>query len=204
MKLYVDDLIPEKISELLFLFILESPYLEEICNKVPLAGKSGKAISKLLHSSIDSNIKNDTPFGIYLKENKDNRFGIINCSNKPMDKKVYKKYNKNEAEIKILNRIRKNPNTKSGNRNLLEDNEMHKKLLANLSKKIFNLHKINNNFIIISCGALSNSFIREISNEINKNHEIINLPHPSFNLWDRKSNKTKINKLIQVLNKHIK
>ena len=204
MKLYIDDLIPEKINEMKFLLLLESPYTDEICSKLPLAGKSGIAVSNYLTSNLSQvNIPKGYPFGIYLHEKKDYRFGIINCSNKPMDKKVYDTINNNdeESEIIILNRIRNNPKTKSSNRHLEEDREMHKKLLGILYHKLSKYHQQNNTFTIISCGELATNFLTEIG--IDSSHKIITMPHPSRNQWTWRKNEKKTKLIISEIKKQL-
>lgn len=204
MTLYIDDLIPEKIKEMKFLFLLESPYVDEICSQVPLAGKSGIAVSNYLTNNFTQvNIPKDYPFGIYLREQKDYRFGIINCSNKPMDKRVYDNTGNvdDESEIIILDRIRNNPKTKSTNRHLEEDRDMHKKLLGILSQKLEKYHQQNNNFTIIACGKLATSFLTEI--KINSSHKIIHLPHPSRNQWTWRRNEEKLKLVISVIKKQL-
>jgi hypothetical protein len=203
MKLFIDDLLPEKIKDMKFLFLLESPYADEICSKLPLAGKSGIAVSDYLTSNLSQvNIPKGYPFGIYLHEKKDNRFGIINCSNKPMDKKVYDTNNNDEeSEIIILNRIRNNPKTKSTNRYLEEDRVMHKKLLGILSQKLSEYHHQNNTFTIIACGRLAENFLTEIKVNPQHNQEII--PHPSRNQWTWSKNEKKLKSLISVMKKQL-
>lgn len=204
MKLYVKDLIPEKIEQMKFLFLLESPFIDEIIFKVPLAGTSGKAVSNCLFNSVPNvNIPKDYPFGCYLQENKDYRFGIANCSNKPMDTKVYESiiHDDTESEITILNRIRNNSKTKSNNRYFKEDKEKHKKLLNKLTHKLSTYHKKNNTFIIIACGILAQTFLSEI--EVNPSHQIIKIPHPSRNQWNRNENKEKIKSVIAVLKNNL-
>lgn len=204
MKLYVKDLIPEKIEDMKFLFLLESPFIDEVNFKMPLAGSSGKAVTNCLFNSLPNiNIPKDYPFGCYIKNNKDDRFGIINCSNKPMDKKVYETIinDDKESEIIILDRIRKNYKTKSSNRHLQEDKEMHKELLNDLTQKLLAYHKKNNSFIIIACGILAKTFLSEIV--INPSHQIIIMPHPSRGQWNRKENKEKLKSLIHLLKNHL-
>jgi hypothetical protein len=84
----VGDIIPSCLSELKVAFVLESPYKEEINYSCPVAGGSGKAISKFMNS-IDPRISSFLPFGRYLKQTQDNRFAILNCSNYPMDINAY-------------------------------------------------------------------------------------------------------------------
>lgn len=184
MEYKVLDLIPDK-KQCKFIFLLESPHKDEIKNNCPLAGSSGKGVSKILNK-IDWTIKPDVPFGLYLKETDDIRFGIMNCSLTPMQISVYSDEMQNSEDLIVINRIRNNPKTRSDNRLLQEDREQHKKMLVELKERLTAIIQENSQFKIIACGSLAGNFIEELS--ILPEHRICRVPHPSFNQWRLNNN----------------
>lgn len=203
MELYVEDLIPE-IEEMKFLFLLESPYKEEVKQKIPLAGNTGKNISNFfLKKLINIEIHKNYPFGCYLNDTNDARFGIMNCSNKPLDKKLYSTVT---TDVISFDRIRRNPRTKIKNRDSGVDQNVHKILYQEFEKRLLSYHEKNYGFKIICCGLLAKTFFEEAleNNSTSlKMHEFLYLPHPSFNLWQRVIYKEKINELIQALKNYL-
>jgi hypothetical protein len=106
MKLCVKDLLPDKIECMKILFILESPYLNELYYQIPLAGNSGKSITKFIRDHINKVIPENYPFGSYIKNYNNTSFGIMNCSTKPLSKKLYEIFELiNETNIDRLNRF---------------------------------------------------------------------------------------------------
>lgn len=208
MEYLVNDLVL-KLENMQFLFVFESPYLNELYYQVPLAGKSGRNVTNFLlkkhikHLAIPPNY----PFGSYLSNYHDERFGIMNCSNQPLDKKVYMNLSVNIDEQKIaLDRIRKNPSTKFMNRDLPIDKELHSKLQSDFEKRLNSYIYKNEKLIIIACGKLAENFINtaishnpRIFNEEN----VIMVPHPSFNLWDRIVYQNHLHKMVQIINDNI-
>jgi len=184
MEYKVLDLIPDQ-KQCEFIFLLESPHKDEIKNNCPLAGSSGKGVSKILNK-IDRNIKPDVPFGLYLKETNDVRFGIMNCSLNPMQMSAYPDEMQNNKNLFVINRIRNNPKTRSDHRLLQEDREQHKKMLVDLKERLTAIIQENSQFKIIACGLLARNFIEELS--ILPEHRICRVPHPSFNQWRMDNN----------------
>lgn len=207
MEFSINDLVfkPEKMQ---FLFVFESPYLNELYYKIPLAGKSGKSVTNFLIKYIKNiSIPQDYPFGSYLSNYNDERFGIMNCSNQPLDKKIYMSLNVNIDEQKLsLDRIRKNPSTKCQNRDLQIDRELHLQLQSSFEKRLNNYVNKNDKLIIIACGKLAENFINtamEDNSSIVKEENVIKVPHPSFNLWDRIVYQNQLNKMVQIINNKI-
>jgi len=198
---FVPDIIPLKLDELKIIFLLESPYLEEVKAGCPLAGSSGKSVSKFLHQ-IDKKIPIDLPFGIYLKKSEDSRFAIMNASNYPMDLNAYPLENQlkgvvyntkhlDELRIKIpRNSIKKLP---------AEVLNTFSRSLLDLKKRVRSILILDQ--LIVPCGKVAASFWNHMQLECL--NEVICLPHPSRNQWSQKQYtdlmnefKTKINNII--------
>lgn len=67
-----------------FLFILESPHIDELLNEAPVSGSSGKTMSKVLFGD---EVK--IPIGIKLKKEPNSNIGIMNICSIPMQRLAY-------------------------------------------------------------------------------------------------------------------
>ncbi len=86
----------KKLERLDYLFILESPHTDEVIKEHPLAGDSGKAVTKFLFGD-----KTSIPFGKLVKLNSDllefKHIAIMNVSNVPLQ--TVKGYNDDYASL---------------------------------------------------------------------------------------------------------
>ena len=80
----VNDIIPLDLQNLKVIFLFESPFKEEVKNGCPIAGRSGKAVTKKINSILPK-VTLKIPFGIWMKQSNDERFAIMNCCNYPLD-----------------------------------------------------------------------------------------------------------------------
>ena len=90
---FVNDLI-DSTTEIIF--VLESPHVYEVKNGYPVAGKSGKDMSKILFE--DAELKKES-FGKLISEKKVQKFGIINISNIPLQELAYDVNDKNFSSL---------------------------------------------------------------------------------------------------------
>lgn len=86
-KYYIPDLIVE-IAKLKVIFVLESPYSDEVIHRHPVAGSAGLSMSTFLHYLYDG-INPEIPLGCQISNRLISNIGIINCSRFPLDKNVY-------------------------------------------------------------------------------------------------------------------
>ena len=172
----VEDIIPENRSTLKILFVFESPYKQELINGYPVAGGSGKSISKFLNK-IDSSIPVNLPFGQYMTFFKDERFGIANCSNYPMDKAAYEDddvpYNPEELDL-----IRKKLTSSGKVGNALE--KTYQRLRDDFRNRV-NSYVQKKSVIIVLCGKIAHNFFLDSKFEFE--NRVISVPHPSRNQW---------------------
>jgi hypothetical protein len=203
--LCVKDLLPDKIECMKFLFILESPYLNELYYQVPLAGNSGKSITNFIRKHISTEIPMNYPFGSYIKNYNNAILGIMNCATHPLSKKVYENFELlDETNIDKINEfesIRQNPHRFNFNDALNKNISIYKILNQKFEDRLIKYHKKNKNFTIISCGKLSENFIQNISNssfQILSGHKVIQVPHPSYNQWFKEKNAQKMQVFIDA------
>jgi len=142
-KFIVNDLIK---SNTKIIFILESPHINEIKEHHPLAGKTGKLISKKLFS-------NDNSFGSLLIENRSifKDYGIMNISQIPLQASAYPNDYTNNSQIynilRMFELIRKNPKLRVRNRKFPKDkiNALITELKYNFTQRIKEIDNYKNN-----------------------------------------------------------
>lgn len=186
-KYYVSDLIG---SDCKILFILESPYKEEIIHKHPLAGVSGLNLSKLL-SKIGVKLANShschLPFGCWLKENIDSdvgkKFGVMEVCNFPLDIRVYSCEENKLEEVKKLDKLKNDleKNEQQSYRNMLGIAAfvaIEQSFYLRMDKVIKN----NNKMIIVGCGSFAQNFVNFYNKRRKGKNEdtvqIIKIKHP--------------------------
>lgn len=188
---YVNDLIYDDTK---ILFVLESPHVYEVKNGYPVAGKSGKDMSKVLIE--DEDLKK-LSFGQLIYEQKIKNFGIINISNIPLQELAYSQENKNFSALptqlifKDFVLFRQNPSLRK------KDARVNRliKLFQDDFKKRIEPHKDKK---IVLCGA----FVHKIFNDLFSHDEFratIEIPHPSFNNWQKEKYKEKIEELVEFI-----
>ena len=188
---YIGDLVDEETE---IIFVLESPHVYEVKNGYPVAGKSGKDMSKVL---IEDETLKKLSFGQLIFENKIQKFGIVNISNIPLQELAYDLNNKNflalptQLIFKDFALFRQNPRLRKKDarvNNLIRmyQEDFRERLAIHKDKKI------------VLCGA----FVHKIFNDT-FNHsdfkEVLEVPHPSFNNWAKEKYKAVIEKLLEFI-----
>jgi len=186
-KYLVEDLLGNNIKILL---ILESPHIDEILCKYPVAGDTGIEISKSILDNIDK------PIGKYIKDNLDSSiFGIMNCCQIPMQESPYCYQLMNQELLNSFKTIRNTKvNVKKRNDKYIRDidNEIYK----NLRNRLTYILEKSDIKLIIPCGRMANYFVNKCSN-LTENIKICNnIPHPARNNWSG-------NKRIKILKQFI-
>jgi len=176
----VNDLLDNKVK---IIFLLESPHKDEIAKKYPLAGKSGKYMSKKLVNNASK------PFGELVKNKKANRdlnlFAIMNVSTIPLQETAYNQEVRriNNEFLRNLKLIRKNPTKRSMPNiayNIDTINLIIEYLKENLKQRVEEYKNKKNLFIL--CGKIAKEFFESL----NLKEETIYVPHPSNGQWNHK------------------
>lgn len=190
----------DKDNTMHYIFILESPHVDEIQNGIPLSGPAGKvAFDSIFPSSNDS----DMTLGRYIAEGRINA-SIINISNIPLQKKAYKtvvdvkdKLIISHLDWKRIERIRT-----SGS---LGD-DLYSKFIKSSFQFRFNrlIKKLeNDNYKIISCGRCSNKIVKEVVATDFAQLELIYHPAQGWwtsARWSTVANKEMANNTSRILN----
>lgn len=176
-------------------FILESPHVDELRNEAPVAGLSGKSMTKTLFQG------QTTALGIKIKAEPENKIGIMNICNIPMQRlayskdKVVEKYGDIDLEkyadfFDAIEKIRTSTKSKYKSE---EQNELQEYIMQDFREEMQKLKE--RKLLIIPCGKTAEKFF-EIANVSSENWEVMNgISHPSFNQWSRKTNAEKIKEM---------
>jgi hypothetical protein len=175
----VNDLIPKDAR---FLFILESPHKEELKNGVPVAGSSGRMMSKIIfgrETTEPIGLMVSSPIG-RVQEATLRKIALLNVSPIPMQDSAYAAADQSSHKdfLTILEKIRVNLSDEYKNpewnyvRNLIR-----KDFISRLSALAIK------EMVVIPCGKFAHHhyFKSGISND--KWTELQGVPHPSRNQW---------------------
>jgi len=190
---FVNDLIYDDTK---VLFVLESPHVYEVKNGYPVAGKSGKDMSKILME--DSELKK-LSFGQLIYDRKIPNFGILNVSNIPLQELAYNLQTDNGSFALLPTQLifkdfilfRQNPSKRK------KDCRVNKMIdiFAQDFKKRLALHKDKK--IVLCGGFVQKIFHDNFDSKDFKN--LIEVPHPSFNNWSKVKYKEKVQELLEFI-----
>ena len=188
---FVNDLIDSKTE---IIFVLESPHVYEVKNGYPVAGKSGKDMSKILFE--DAELKKES-FGKLISEKRVQKFGIINISNIPLQELAYDVNDKNFSSLstqlifKDFALFRQNPVLRKKDCRV---NKLIKMYQEDFKKRL----EVHTDKKVVLCGA----FVHKIFNDTFTHsdfREVLEVPHPSFNNWQKAKYREKIEKLLEFI-----
>jgi len=179
-KYYVPDLPLKNKKNVKFIFVLESPHIDEIWydissrenkktlkERYPAAGLTGLLMTAELaqNNCIEIDGLNFSPLGTLLSNTIDNKtrldeFGIINISNIPLQAGPYIKKKKRKSFIKSLKRIRNSAKRKYSILKLQKetDKETYEALKDHFLSR---LSDYNDNAIVIPCGRIALNFVKK-------------------------------------------
>ncbi len=176
----VNDLIfdPDAVR---LVFLLESPYTDEVVHGHPLAGSSGRSMARFFVEKVayfgawDPKV----PIGCQIRDREESKIGLVNCSNYPLDRSVYSPvdYAAFAEKIDGWDLIRKNP--KATRRNNADHCVLAEDIVADLSNR---LHRVPNDALIIPCGDVARTLLEKC---LDRRLPVYDqkVPHPSRNLW---------------------
>ncbi|EPZ43046.1 hypothetical protein [Alicyclobacillus acidoterrestris] len=201
---YVPDILTPSAT---CIFILESPHIQEVKHRVPAAGSSGATMSKhLLGQAFGA-----TPIGLLLKQHNAtpdqnpilDHIGLVNVCNVPLQKAAYKPLpslsefseSQLEAWFADMEYVRAN-NQRVGYR-ADRQNQIEHWLTENLREKLDKLR--GKKITLIPCGRFAQKYTR--LSDVHDVHwqTIEDVPHPSYNSWDRPRYQPQITAIRQAL-----
>ncbi|MGG1576007.1 uracil-DNA glycosylase family protein [Fictibacillus sp. NRS-1165] len=190
----VADLISPDVK---ILFILESPHREEIKHHTPLAGSSGRSVSKVLFDG-----QQNTPLGLLLKENRDEesycRLGILNVCSFPLQAAAIpdRKWREDHAEfVQAAEKVRVG-NDKDVYRNETW-NAFQETMLQDFKQRLKVL--LNQPLVIVPCGRFAQKQFRLADVHSSKWRVVNDVPHPSYNSWAKERYRGQITEVVEAV-----
>ncbi|MGV2886164.1 uracil-DNA glycosylase family protein [Paenibacillus taichungensis] len=165
-----------------FLYILESPHKEEIRHRVPVAGSSGRMMTKTIFSR-----KLSEPLGLLVHSLESDSglqilrtIGLMNVSPIPLQASAYPESVQREHKsfIEILEKIRVNLSINYHNDSWQYVRSL---ILRDFSDRLLS-HK-EQKLTIIPCGKFALTHYKSTSISSPNWSQIIGVPHPSRNQW---------------------
>ena len=176
-------------------FIAESPYVDEMRLKYPMAGASGKEITKVL-------LGKDSPaLGVICKELKFERYGlksfsIMNISQLPLEKEAYDATGyQSPNNLNDLMKLKRNIDGQNNKgTNFHEDWKIPRSpSIATLKHQLLNELIVNlrglkgeSKIQLIPCGKFARVFVRKaLEDKTLTSHFVMleGVPHPARNKW---------------------
>jgi len=207
---YVKDVFGDKVQ---IIFILESPEKEEVRQKVPAVGSSGKAMSKHLLKLTGK----ENGIGMLIKNNYKNAtyFGVINVANYPLQCRIIADYIR--TSVKSENNLRKylaqKVNIKKEGIEVDKCADLLSDMTTDFNRRIDNIILSNKDVIIIPCGDFARAFFEYylVQSSLTTKQKLAiyrkwanKIPHPSHNNWNKVIYKFSIAKMLRNIKKEIK
>lgn len=176
--------------------ILESPHSDEVSRGYPLAGSSGRAVSRFLVRDIPGLRREDEnkAFGCLIRCREVETVAVINCSQFPLNKTVYDCdcYREHAARIEGWDLIRRNP--KSKRRTDKAHEELEAEIVRGLAER---LQEFPETALLFPLGTLAYKLSHRVKNLGSRLYEG-EIPHPSFNQWFWPRNQARLNAFREV------
>lgn len=183
-RFYVDSIVTEQ-SKLVF--VLESPHIQEVKYGAPVSGASGATMSKHLFGE-----GYNKPLGRLIKKNVDeakgspalDSIGLMNICGIPMQPKAYQDQDITERYkhfFDVMAGIRQN-----NHKDLFKNeswNLMQEVILDRFRTRLQN--HVDHPCTMVPCGRFAQKFFRIAGVKSENWHVIEEVPHPSYNSWDR-------------------
>ena len=186
----VPDLVPESSA---FLFLLESPHVQELKHGAPVSGSSGTSMTK--HLFADRFGKE--PLGIVVKNQRVDKVGLMNVCQIPMQAAAYgdEELKAKYAELlAILERVRSTNNKLSyGNSDW---NQVQDIIVGNLRSRLERL--TDRKLHVVPCGKFAQKFFRLADVESPNWRVLEGVPHPSYNGWSKNEYASAVNRMLEA------
>jgi len=189
-------------------FVLESPHIEEIKHGMPVSGSSGKSMSSVLFNN-----RMLLPLGRLVKKNQTenmgdvllDKIGLMNVCNIPMQKSAYEDPEvvslrgkvdtvKYEDFFRFLERVRTNQTALYATP---ECNKLQEIILADFKKRMEPF--VGRKLTFIPCGKFANKFFRMLDLDMSSWTVVYDVPHPSYNNWEKPIYAERIKHMKQIL-----
>jgi len=184
------DLVPESST---FLFLLESPHVQELKHGAPVSGSSGISMTK--HLFPDRFGKE--PLGIVVKNQRVSKVGLMNVCQIPMQAAAYgdEEMKSKYAELlAVLERVRTATNRLSYAN--ADWNQVQEIIVANLRSRLERL--TDRKLHVVPCGKFAQKFFRLANVHSPKWRVAEGVPHPSYNGWSKSEYAVAVSSMLEA------
>ncbi|MCL6547775.1 MAG: hypothetical protein K6T30_02575 [Alicyclobacillus sp.] len=184
------------------IFLLESPHIQELKYRAPVAGLSGATMTKHIFGETYARF----PLGLLAKKNaveqmnrpRLNRIGLMNVCNIPMQRAAYRNPDVLRQHAPLLAALEEIRTANQADRFADERlNAIQDVLAEHLRAKLLAL--LDRPCVWVPCGRFAQKFFRLAGVKSEVWTVIDNVPHPSYNSWDRQQYRAVIDRLKQAL-----
>ncbi|GMA49883.1 hypothetical protein GCM10025857_12400 [Alicyclobacillus contaminans] len=194
----VPDIVPTTAS---FVFLLESPHVQELKYGAPVSGSSGASMSRHLFGEAYGHL----PLGIIVKKNRDeqlhrpslDKVGLMNVCNIPMQGSAYgnpdvvRKYADLLRALETLRTAGQSTSYKDPALALTQDI-----LLENLRKRLRKLW--DRSLFLVPCGRFAQKFFA-LADLVSPQWQVVTgIPHPSYNNWSKPQYAGAVSRLVSL------
>ena len=183
---YVPDLVPSSRAVQL-VFVFESPHVDELKARVPVAGAAGKSAFRFLLPGQPKHMS----LGRFVQQNHgagDDRIAILNVSNVPMQQAAFvdsEAPDLGEREWTLIEKIRQSSARSPSSMRGAEARAMSELLLAGFRHR---LSDVADGFDgrVVAAGAFAQRMVAAAIPDLLP--KPLRVPHPSFSQWHRTAN----------------
>lgn len=193
-RFYVDSIVTEQSK---VVFVLESPHIQEVKFGAPVSGASGTTMSKHLFGE-----SYNKPLGRLVKKNVEEQkgspaldaIGLMNVCGIPMQRAAYKDSGVTETYrdfFDMMAGVRQN-----NQKDLFKEepwNMLQEVILDRFRERLQN--HTGQKCVMVPCGRFAQKFFRLAGIHSDSWYVIDEVPHPSYNSWDRKQYRPVIQKV---------
>ncbi|MCL6452652.1 MAG: hypothetical protein K6T78_03370 [Alicyclobacillus sp.] len=180
----VKDIVPDTAR---FVFLLESPHVQELKYGAPVSGSSGASMSRHLFGDAYGRL----PLGVMVKKNAEeqlhrpslDRVGLMNVCNIPMQRTAYTDPDLVREQADVLSLLESLRTYTGGNRVSGAAAVLQNVLLDSLRRRLRRLW--DRNLYIVPCGRFAQRFFA-LAETVSPNWRVMEgVPHPSYNNWSK-------------------
>lgn len=190
----VPDLVPQGVSPRLVI-VFESPHVDELKAVTPVAGSAGRSAMRFLRQ----NAQHREALGPYVKDRLNTgRVAILNVSSVPLQKAAFKTVDPpdlSQTDWALLERVRTSGAKRIRTMRSPEARSLSRVLADDLRSRIEELDLIPETRVA-AAGRFAQRMVREFSDDLGL--QVLEVPHPSYNLWNRPANEAKLEGLREL------
>ena len=179
-----------------YVFMLESPHTDELCSNVPIAGSSGKAMTKCLCAN------SEVPFGLLVKR-ENIPINIINVCIVPLQKTKRSNQTDDILDFNMLKPVRMNYQS-YGRHRKQEINDIEQFIFKKFEERICS-YKFLQSTKIFLCGKFVQTYYQKYyaETETEIKNRGIKFNHPSYGGWTYPKQNDKMKEWIPIIRQDI-